>query len=1022
MRSLNLTVLTLHNQAHALSRAQLDSGQDSYGEGLRLASYVAGPSDDFSKQCSPESLNFTHSKSGSFDKPEYVETHEVDVLYRLRWNKKQAAEATKSEILIRALGDIGREYETPVDVSRRKNFSFTNAIDAASDKNTTKNGSRYPGRRFSQSLPVLLALYIEHTCSNIRNQVQFLEFETLSHILPEQKLKFLQSKGYDLEDLLTWSWIITAKTADQAAMRLTAYSNKVRHDINGGKQVPTFLFTFLLRRQHFSSRGIRLMIGHGWDRLLHQHKSHARDKQIIEDLAKNGLYPRMTEHCLTMMVIRLLRRARETWPVGLISITSMITNHLNGDDTSRSGPKRGLSDNAIARITHIYNSILSLLAEPMRLRPFQSVTYQQQAQFLIIRKMYEFQPSLTIDRHGYQAMVRVQLAHQKIPKERRWAEMKAKSWPPWKKEKSGLDIKIVREKGRSRAGEVMMQSREAGYAPQGWDKVAAVFSGWDTDQSPTIQTRTQLYRPATSRSSFSSNKDASDIECDATLWAARIMCTRTLDEAWACFLSAREMGMQPSEKMYFSLFEKVIFHEKMSEVEKADNGNAQSIDDDAAQKPLPGDGKETWPIPGPTEAIYTRKPAPNRDDLYEMMIDDKMRLSGRFLNHLLRHARSFTEGARYLHLSTLSPKTIEGLLNEDTSKDQQFSSIIAYVDSHIFASFISFLVKSAANSTNYNERTFYMTSPPRIWSNPLRQAFRLMDIRKPPNLPPWYSLVQAMLYSSIIIDPMSHRLDQNSQRVMKWGVISSLLDKMEEIELQIDPKGFMLACNGLEKALVAISRLPLIANHATYSINVEDYVLSDMESHGHQGLNSFQLQVENASSRGLARLKRYFKRISGWQRIGRDRKSRNQSSGLTHESLVAEADFDPVTLLPRIHEIFHASELHAFVRVLGVGGDHDGILDVLRWMHQHHSELESAVDDTLNGRRLTRRCIVAIGASLERGSFYLDNRNENRGHGRASPEILQEAYNLVEDKSFWGGWPTSDEIEAYCSRFTREQG
>lgn len=1035
--------LTFYTQAHALLRANFNARQNSHHRGSRLVSSVTGQCDDFIKRDSSESPNFKHALSDSTGKPKHDKTNGIDESYWVREDIKHDTQtiesvlnhdrqATKSDILKLALGDIGREYGREENARKKLDLSFVSPIVVARGMNESEKRryvqakqsvGQYRDHRFSRSLPVLLALYIEGMYSNLENSVKWeesLEFGTLSHSFSEANLNKLRSKGYDAEDLLTWTWILTAKTADQAAKRLTAYSNHVQQNIDGGKAIPTFLFTFLLRRRNFSSRGLRLMVAHGWDRLLFQRKFHAKDYQPAENLAEKAQYPRMTEISLILIVIRLLRHARVTWPVGMISITSMITKHLNGDDTQLSPPPKGLINNDIARITFTYNTILSLLAGTVSLSPFQSVIHQQQAQFQVIRKMNEFQPSLIIDREGYRAIVRVQLAHMKTPSERLWAEMKAKSWPPWKEEKFGLDTSIGRDHGQSRAREILTRSREAGYAPQRWEKVAGVFAGWDTDLSPTIQTKTQLSKPQKSRYLTRLDNDAIGTECDGSIWAARILCTRTIDEAWACFLSYRRMSTQASENVYFSFFEKIVFHEKKSESrEPAHDPNVQELNSEAIEKSLPGDGKETWPNPGPSEAIYVRTPAPSREDFYRMMIDDKIRPSGKFLSYLLRYAKSYTEGVQYLNISQLPQNIIEAFLNEDTSKDVYIYSQISYVDIRLFSAFITFLVESAVNSTEPLKRTFYMNSAPPVWSNPLKQAFRLLNLMKPFYLPPWYSFLQAIIHPRTIVDPNLHGPSQNFQNIIKWEVVCSVLDKMKEVKFSVDFEGFRLLCVGFEKALISFQILSSPTNHADEPADGHDSVDSGKENSMHINSTQFRLQVFRVSSRGLARLKRIFKKLAElkFSEKSLNRKICGKSFGMTQESLVDEADFDPATLLPRIHDTLHPSHLHAFIRVLGISGDHDGILHVLRWMNNHVAELRSSVDNTFNGRRMTRTSIVAVAAFLLRGWSPFGD-----GMGKAaSPEIVEEACGIIRDHADWGGWPTDEEVDVYFSKFSRKR-
>ncbi|KAJ9624105.1 hypothetical protein H2203_005554 [Taxawa tesnikishii (nom. ined.)] len=158
-------------------------------------------------------------------------------------------------------------------------------------------------------------------------------------------------------------------------------------------------------------------------------------------------------------------------------------------------------------------------------------------------------PPLVINREGYRGVIRVQLARKKTAEEEEWAQLKSPSWPPWKEERTGMDAYIGVERGISRAGEVLARMQEAGYPLEEWEYVAQIYAGWDTDRSPTIQTRTIAPAP------FSQN-------VKAQIWAARIDSTRTVYEAWACFLACEEESIKLRQEVYFAMFQKLTSESK----------------------------------------------------------------------------------------------------------------------------------------------------------------------------------------------------------------------------------------------------------------------------------------------------------------------------------------------------------------------------------------------------------------------------------------------------------------------------
>ena len=235
------------------------------------------------------------------------------------------------------------------------------------------------------------------------------------------------------------------------------------------------------------------MIVHAWDRLEGRMVSRSMQASTPSNTStsqqkclqsSSASHRPISEHTIVVMVIRFLRHARNVLPEACVSITAMLTKHVNGQ---RSGsPTASRKPPPIARLTFLYNSMLSLLALPSSVSPFLSTSAQQRAQYNILRTMNEFDPPLAIDREGYRAVIRVQIANKKTSQERDWAYLKARSWPPWKEDKDGNDVEKGPEYGMSQASQVMKQLEEAGYAVHPWELSADILAGWDTDRSPYV--------------------------------------------------------------------------------------------------------------------------------------------------------------------------------------------------------------------------------------------------------------------------------------------------------------------------------------------------------------------------------------------------------------------------------------------------------------------------------------------------------------------------------------------------------
>ena len=598
---------------------------------IKLASHPSGPRSDSFRR-------FTPSREAS------VLEHAEEL---------SAPWPTPSNYLVAAMGLLREKYARPKGTAKKPDLSYVSPIAMAREKSrgstekealcgekpksvTTTLGrdteTRFEVKRSLQSLLASYRKLVETVLSldsseskahgGMRAVPKAGTDTSFLRVFNDENLAWLSDKGYDIRDLTIWDWILTAKSAELAAIRLTALAQLRHSNITTGNPIPTFVLLFLLRRQDFSPRSLRLLLEHAWDRLLHQRslRGDGEGSAGFPQNRGNGVVTNqfscseMSEPTIFLMIIRLLRQARIVWPAAMLSISAMMTNYITGTSI-RSDPSPGiLKEQTSARLTFIYNKFLSLLALPSSLSPFKSLVYHQRAQFKVLNRMNEFRPPLIVTREGYRGVVSVQLAHKKTLRERQWAAMKTLSWPPWKEERLGIDSDIGVEHGTSRAGEALLRKREAGYAVRPWGDIAGILTGWDTDHSPTVQTRASMKRGTFLYRGPKMKRPHQD-QHHRDLWAARIRATRTVDEAWVCFLAFKSLKeSRPAEDVYFAIFEKVVFEAKRVK-SMALKGDAKTTDHSAgATSPLPGDGREVFPIPSPPQAIYVHTPTPTTDD------------------------------------------------------------------------------------------------------------------------------------------------------------------------------------------------------------------------------------------------------------------------------------------------------------------------------------------------------------------------------------------------------------------------
>ena len=997
-------------------------------------------------------------------------------------------EYANSEEIVAALGPIGLEYTVdPQHKHGKIDLSFLGdpilldqnkglAIKRAKSAEETFRNSRIENTPKIHLKDVLIK-YLRHVDPILKYQARYKNTNSaedqlgkaLLIVLNKDNKRYLKRGGRDVRDLMNWSWILTSETTERAAKRLWAVvAHQGLTNSRNRWSIPLFVFNLLLRRRNYNAEALRSLLMYAWK--LMEKSLELSNSKLAERALTNGPpletyiikhpedhYAGIKEKIFVIMIIRLLRSARNVLPAAYDSIMALTTRYVDGLNFNKGASETSkLTSEDKARLTYLYNTLLKLVSLPASIGPFQSAFHQQQAQFTLLRRMNKFQPPLIVDRRGYRAVVTLQLRHKKTLKEREWAQMKAKSWPPWKEEKLGIDAFIGVEHGVSRAMQALRRSWEAGYAPDNWDAAASVLSGWDTDRSPTIQTR-EIHLPNERRGKG--------------LWASRVRATRTLDEAWSCFLSYKdqEPSLVGASWVYREMFEKIAQDAKRTAPEDANSASNNYADE---QKPLHGDGLEVSAAPeSPREALYVRIPPPTKDEFFEMMAKEKIRFGEYFLNTMFRYARTLDIGLQYLEASTVPDAQKRLLRDRKPPSTPEDHAVLESISPYIFASFIRLLTRFApempqkcepnqftpvqigaameitTEETNLTQPDSLQTpsdlarcselasSPGRVIRNPLREAIVLTLARKPRYRPPWNSLLRALSLRRVVLDTVSSPIDQDYQDIKTWEATCHLLNEMLHIDLNLDLEGFHLLCTGLEKSVFASARL----SRSSDSRQGNKYPSNDLKSY-----------VDQVLSTGVPLLKEIFKDIvrsrSMQQEIPAplmeeksriDEEAERQYSSETDDieehieyksSTESEAFLPPGCVLPRLLETPHPACLHAFVRVLGHCRDYDGLLDLVEWMSLFADELNAVIDASANGKRLMRRCITAIQVFLKRSWISLEQREaqtcgkdpstvraESEMKAEPAPAgIVKAVQEIIMYHQAWGGRPTSDEVVDYC--------
>lgn len=578
--------------------------------------------------------------------------------------------------------------------------------------------------------------------------------ESLQNTFEKSSLETLDATGFDVADVASWSWILSSDTIDLAVRRYTLLAEDLRNSRRPA--IPKFVLLQVLRADHVSHFALQELI-----------KSILTDLRMSQDTKHYGGWGWVTRVCL---VVRLLRHARRVAPESLEDVSSIV-GHLFSDYY---GVGRLLERPELHRLTHIFNRFLTLIALTPAKTPFNAYHQQQNAQLALVRLMVAFEPQLPITREGYRALITVQLLHRKTSHERTWAEAKSPSWPPWRHIRSGIEQDLEYPGKESRVMKLLGRMNEAGYTHGEWEKSAAVLAGWDTDKSPTIQTRAILTRPTRPWTISAHSDGAAE---GPTLWAARIRATRSRREAWASFC-AYEKSTDPSRvryQPYFAMLEKLLVQ-------------TVTPDSQVGSAYIAGDVKEVFEdSSNPRDLIYIDKDVPSADEFYQYMLRKGIRPGGSLLSGLLRSAPNISTGFTYIRDSRWDDMTKRVIGNaEDYSPtiirqtlsavpDQTLAALIELLSRHGFDDEQGFrssgegIFAGGKNPSSKNPSSKKTVSP-FVYAWELLNAARSSDPRL------WNALLKGCLHclSEARALAMQENVDPSSIRDLKYDMWARL--------------------------------------------------------------------------------------------------------------------------------------------------------------------------------------------------------------------------------------------------------
>lgn len=420
--------------------------------------------------------------------------------------------------------------------------------------------------------------------------------------LPDSEAR--SPKGVADDEIRQWVWILSAETADIGIKRFVSDTGRK----------PLFLLNMLLRKDQVIREAENFIS------LLHYINEHYIGNSPPARFQSSF---HLTRRHFFILLDRLTSKCLAAWPGLLPSVSRLVVAFIEHMPEEI----RGSRTRAHAARCVVFNQALHQFTKRPAMNPMDDMMFNWEAQKILLRLSSSIRPALHISKNGYRDIRRVMAALPKTSPEREVALRAAKTWPPYRQDWDGRDEERQPEDDLTRLARAGILQREAGYAEEAFDRALNALAGSVIGRRPTTQTRGKL--PC-----IWSGHDASlNIYSE---WAANIITTRDVREAWRAFNTPPQPNLQPNAMVYAEIFKK-LFARPAQESSRA----------------LPGDVKEVFPVHDGNLSTFevARLSPPTPEKLYNIMLSSGVRPVGECLNVLVREADSKDTALQYLENS-----------------------------------------------------------------------------------------------------------------------------------------------------------------------------------------------------------------------------------------------------------------------------------------------------------------------------------------------------------------------------------
>ncbi|KAK8055158.1 hypothetical protein PG993_000385 [Apiospora rasikravindrae] len=564
----------------------------------------------------------------------------------------------------------------------------------------------------------------------------------------QDRLNSLASLGWHEEKLDHLVWILSADTADE----------RIERFVSSTSPKPLFLTMILAQSDQLIRKpeSLRAII----DYVQRVHKPFPDEVGLSEKLGAKDF---------TLLLGRLIRHAQRLSPSILEDLGDLTRWYIRSIPCSASEDKH--DDNGYHKRCYVFNSALSLFSRPAPMQPLLLREFNWRAQCLLLHMSDTMDRPLVIEKTSYRAIRKVLIGLKKSEAEK-WVAMRySKSWPPYRQDFDGHDVKRTFLDDQSRSVKAGSLMTAAGYGEGDYDRALGALGGM-TLGSPTVQTRSQ---PPKDWENDESHRNF------YTMWAMKIRSTRNAQEAWSQFNTFT--NTEPNLQIYTEMFMKL--QPSRTKVE-------------AIPQCYPGDAREASPVHDANLSEYelARLAPPTVGELYNRMIHHRIRPSGTCLQHLVSIADTVEQGLGYLRDSRLDSEAVRHLEPGNTRPSY---GVLNRIPLLVFSSYIHLLCHKQPNRGRRQDQQYHGSADLRY----VRHAIELVRTRGRPNTaerasfrPVWQMICKALARPYVAVLGSSEL--GNAREALRM-----FLDFQELAERAIGPDTeiFIYLCRALQKVL-----------------------------------------------------------------------------------------------------------------------------------------------------------------------------------------------------------------------------